>query len=282
MKARRYSHFLPAGGLGHFGLLLLALLLVAASAHAQRGGGQGFTQQFNQGTVLLATGDTLAGPLALHRSEDVLTMTMADNTVRTLPAVNVQSFAVQGERYDRGRERFYYDDFYAMRQGYYSGNPYFNSMPIPRRRERPDTTLVRVFRVYRWNRNNDYSDFRTPGFFEQLSSGPNILLRREGLVQRPISYNSPYGYGYGYGAPYGAGRQMGYYTEVKDSFYLGLPDGNVQPLRNPKKDLLSFFHAVARQLEQYAKQNKLDFNDPRELAYIVNYANSLGSEKVKK
>ena len=32
----------------------------------------------------------------------------------------------------------------------------------------------------------------------------------------------------------------------------------------------------------YAKQNKLSFTDPRELAYIVNYANSLGAEKVKK
>ncbi|SNC63931.1 hypothetical protein SAMN06265337_0978 [Hymenobacter gelipurpurascens] len=281
MKARRYSRLFPAHGLGHSMLFLLALLLALAPAYAQRGG-TGFTQQFTQGTVLLATGDTIAGPLALHRSEDVLTMTMLDNTVRTLPAVNVQSFAVQGERYNRQREQYYYDDFYAMRQGYYYGNPFFNSMPLPRRRERPDTALVRVFRVYRWNRDNDYSDFRTPGFFEQLSSGPTILLRREGLVQRPVTYNSPYGYGYGYGAPYGMGRPVGYYTEVKDSFYLGLPDGNVLPLRNPKKDLLSYFHTNSRQLEQYAKQNKLDFNDPRELAYIVNYANSLGEGKSKK
>ncbi|TGE04236.1 hypothetical protein [Hymenobacter fodinae] len=260
--------------------MLPVLLLLCLTANAQRGG-QGFTQQFTQATVLLSTGDTIAGPLALHRSEDILTMTMADNTVRTLPAVNVQSFAVQGERYNRQREQYYYDDFYAMRQGYYYGNPYFNSLPVPRRRERPDTALVRVFRVYRWNRDNDYSDFRTPGFFEQLSSGPTILLRREGLVQRPVMNNSPYGYGYGYGVPYGMGRPMGYYTEVKDSFFLGLPDGNVLPLRNPKKDLLSFFHGHSRQVEKYAKDNSLSFTDPRELAYIVNYANSLGSEKIK-
>ncbi|TGD80512.1 hypothetical protein [Hymenobacter wooponensis] len=258
---------------------LPALLLLSISAYAQRGGGQGFTQQFTQATVLLSTGDTIAGPLALHRSEDILTMTMADNTVRTLPAVNVQSFAVQGERYDRQREQYYYDDFFAMRQGYYYGNPYFNSLPVPKRRERPDTALVRVFRVYRWNRDNDYSDFRTPGFFEQLSSGPTILLRREGLVQRPVNYGSPYGYGYG--TPYGMGRPMGYYTEVKDSFFLGLPDGNVLALRNPKKDLLSFFHGHSRQIDQYAKTNKLSFTDPRELAYIVNYANSLSGDKVK-
>ncbi|QJX48473.1 hypothetical protein HMJ29_16745 [Hymenobacter taeanensis] len=279
MKASHYFRF-STTGLPGFRLLLPALLCLALEAQAQRGG-QGFTQQFTNATVLLSTGDTIAGPLALHRSEDILTMTMSDNTVRTLPAVNVQSFAVQGERYNRQREQYYYDDFYAMRQGYYYGNPYFNSMPLPRRRERPDTALVRVFRTYRWNRDNDYSDFRTPGFFEQLSSGPVILLRREGLVQRPVTYNSPYDYGYGYGAPYGMGRPTAYYTEVKDSFFLGLPDGNVLPLRNTKKDLLSFFHSYSRQVEQYAKTNKLDFTDPRELAYIVNYANSLSGDKVK-
>ncbi|GAB3224137.1 hypothetical protein GCM10027346_03960 [Hymenobacter seoulensis] len=258
-------------------LLVLLLLSSSFAALAQRGG-QGFTQQFNQATVLLSTGDTIAGPLALHTSEDILTMTMADNTVRTLPAVNVQSFAVQGERYNRSRERFYYDDFYSMRQGYYYGNPFFNMMPPPRRRELPDTALVRVFRTYRWNRDNDYSDFRAPGFFEQLSGGPIILLRREGLIERPVTYNGPYGYGgYGYGGM--PGRTVGYYTDIKDNFFLGLPNGNVLALRNPKKDLLAYFRTHSRQIEQYAKQNKLSFTEARELAYLVNYANSLGQNK---
>ena len=253
-----------------FGYLLLVL---PVAAQAQRGAGQGFTQQFNRATVLLTTGDTLSGPVQLHRTEETLLMELADNTVRTLPAVSVQSFAVQGERYDRSRERYYYDDFYAMRQGYYSGNPLY-TMPVPRRRERPDTTLVRVFRTYRWNRNNDYSDFRAPGFFEQLSSGPVILLRREGLVQRPISAG-PYGYG-SYG---GAGRTVGYYTDVQDSFFLGLPSGTVLALRTPKKDVLAYFQGNSRRIEQYAKENKLSYTDARELAYIVNYANSLNTEK---
>ncbi|GAB2783193.1 hypothetical protein HNQ93_002272 [Hymenobacter luteus] len=253
-------------------LLAAAALLLPLATQAQRTG-KGFTQQFDRATVLLSTGDTIAGPLALHRSEETLTMTLPDNTVRTLPAVSVQSFAVQGERYDRSRERYYYDDFYSMRQGYYYGNPYFNTLPRPQRRERPDTALVRVFRTYRWNRDNEYSDFRAPGFFEQLSGGPIILLRREGLVERPITYNGPYGpYGYGGGMP---GRTMGYYTDVKDNFFLGLPNGNVLSLRNPKKDLLNYFRTHARQIEQYAKENKLSYTEARELAYLVNYANSL-------
>ncbi|MBT2558387.1 hypothetical protein J7E24_11375 [Hymenobacter sp. ISL-91] len=257
-----------------FHLLLVALAL-PLGAQAQRGGGQGFTQQFNQGSVLLSSGDTLNGPLALHRGEETLTMTLADNTVRTLPAVNVQSFAVRGEQYDQSRERLYYDDFYAMRQGYYSGRPAFGATPPPRRRERADTNLLRVFRVYRWNRNNDYSDFKAPGFFEQLSGGPVILLRREGLVERPITAGSPYGYGGYSGMP---GRTLGYYTEVKDNFFLGLPDGTVLPLRTPKKDLPSYFRTHARQLAQYAKTNNLNYTDARDLAYLVNYANSLESK----
>ncbi|OWP65156.1 hypothetical protein CDA63_02035 [Hymenobacter amundsenii] len=258
----------------YFALLLLWLPL---SAQAQRTG-QGFTQQFNQASVLLSSGDTISGPLALHRGEDMLTMSLPDNTVRTLPAVNVQSFAVRGERYDRRREQYYYDDFYSMRQGYYSGNPYFGTAPAPRRRERPDTTLMRVFRTYRWNRDNDYSDFRAPGFFEQLSGGPIILLRREGLVERPIT-NSGYGYGMGGYGGMPPGRPMGYYTDIKDNFYLGLPNGNVLPLRNPKKDLSSYFRTHARQLAQYAKTNNLNYTDARDLAYLVNYANSLGANE---
>ncbi|UYZ64250.1 hypothetical protein [Hymenobacter weizhouensis] len=251
------------------GLLLLGPL----AAQAQRGGGQGFVQEFTQATVLLSTGDTLTGPVALHRSEDMLTMTLPDNSVRTLPAVAVQSFAVQGERYDPRRDQYYYDDFLDMRRGYYYGSPVFTALPPPRRRQRPDTALVRVFRTYRWNRNNDYSDFRSPAFFEQLSSGPTILLRREGLIERPVAYSGPYeAYSYG-GAP---GRVAGFYTDVKDSFFLGLPNGTVLPLRNPRKDLLSYFGRHARQLEQYARQHSLSFTEPRDLAYIVNYANSLG------
>ncbi|MFD2784467.1 hypothetical protein [Hymenobacter rubripertinctus] len=261
-----------------FARVLLLMVLLPLAARAQRGSGQAFTQQFSQASVLLSTGDTISGPVALHRGEEVLTMSLPDNTVRTLPAVNVQSFAVQGERYDRRREQYYYDDFNTMRQGYYAGNPYFNAVPPPRRRERADTNLTRVFRTYRWNRDNDYSNFRAPAFFEQLSGGPVILLRREGLVERPVTSNSAYSSsgngGYGYGRVYG--RPVGYYTDVKDNFYLGLPNGDVLPLRNPKKDLPNYFRAHARQIEQYAKTNRLSYTDPRELAYLVNYANSLG------
>ncbi|SHJ48379.1 hypothetical protein SAMN02745146_3209 [Hymenobacter daecheongensis DSM 21074] len=251
--------------------LLAGCLTLAGPARAQR---TSYVQQFAGSTVLLASGDTLQGPLALHHSEDVVLITLPDNTVSTLSAVAVQSFAVKGEKEQR---RNSYDDFYDARQGYYYGNPYYNGLMPRQRRERVDTSLVRVYRTYRWNHDNDYSDFKSPAFFEQLSRGPQVLLRREILVERPLNYApGPYGYGGGLG---GVPRYAGSYTEIQDKFYLGTPKGTVVPLRNPKKDLLALFRPQARQLEQYAKENKLSFTEPRDLAFIVNYANYLQAQK---
>lgn len=262
-------------GLSAVLVALVLGLMPASGALAQR---SNFVQEFAGSTILLANGDTLEGPLVLHRNEDVVRMTMPDNTINTLSAVAVQSFAVKGEQVDRRRDAYYYDDFYDARRGYYYGSPAFFNRPLPKRRERPDTSLVRVFRTYRWNRDNDYSDYKSPAFFEQLSSGPTVLLRREALVERPVYAAGPYGYGGGYGG-YGPSRYAGSYSEIKDNFYLGTSTGNIIPLRNPKKDMLAAYPKLARQIEKYAKQNNLNFTIARELAFIVNYANSLTEEK---
>ncbi|TGE28782.1 hypothetical protein [Hymenobacter metallicola] len=255
-----------------FSVALAAILSFGGSTAAVAQQNVAFSQQFAGSTVLLTSGDTIQGPLVLHRNEDVIRLTMPDNTVSTLSAVAVQSFAVKGQKEDRRN----YEDFFDTRAGYYYGNPYY-SVPRPRR-ERVDTSQVRVFRTYRWNHDKDYSDFKSPAFFEQLSGGPSVLLRREVLVERTINNGPMYGPGYGYGyGGYGV-PSMSRYRTMKDVFYLGLPNGNVLPLRNPKKDLLAIFRQQAKQIEQYAKGNKLDFMDPRELASIVNYANSLQKE----
>ena len=250
--------------------LLLVLLPGLGRAQTPR---NSYVQQFAGSTVLLTSGDTLRGPLALHHAEDAILVAQPDNTVSTLSAVAVKSFAVKGEQNQR---RNSYNDFFDARQGYYYGNPYYSGMAPRQRRERLDTSLVRVYRVYRWNHDNDYSDFKSPGFFEQLSRGPSVLLRREILVERPINYaGSPYGYGGGYG---GTPRYGGTYSDLQDKFYIGTPAGNVVALRNPKKDLLNVFRGQARQLEQYAKDNKLSFTEARDLAFIVNYANYLQAQ----
>jgi len=250
--------------------LLTGLLAVAATTQAQQ---TALTQQFAGSTILLTNGDTLRGPVTLRRDQDVLMMAQPDGTVTTLSAVAINSFAVKGEDRDSRRPTGYYDNFYDARAGYYYGNPMFSS----RRSEESDLNRVRVFRTFRWNRGNDYSDFKSPAFFEQLSNGPRMLLRRESLMQRTVPTAGPYG-GYGYGNPYGPGRYMGTYTEMKDDFFLATPTGEIIALRNPKKDLLNVFRGQAKQLEQYAKQNQLSFTVARELAFIVNYANSLVKE----
>jgi len=251
-----------------FLLLLTGLLAMPKATRAQQ---RALVQEFAGSTILLTNGDTLRGPLTLRRDQDVLLMAQPDGTLTTLSAVSVNSFAVKGEKVDNRRNNGYYDNFYDARNGYYYGSP-LDNRPLPRSRpELEDANRVRVFRTFRWNRGNDYSDFKSPAFFEQLSTGPRMLLRRESLVERTIN-NGPYGYGYG------AGRFMGTYTDVKDDFYLATPTGNIIPLRNPRKDLLVVFQGQARQLEQYAKENKLSFTEARELAFIVNYANSLVKE----
>ncbi|MCB2376831.1 hypothetical protein LGH70_04520 [Hymenobacter sp. BT635] len=245
-------------------LLLTGLFPGGHSAHAQR---TYYVQEFAGSTVLLTNGDTLQGALSLHHSEDVVRITFPDNTMSTLSAVAIESFAVKGEKQQRRSAEQY--DFFDARQGYYYGVPWYSGPGIGRqiRRGRVDAELVRVYRTYRWNHDNDYSDFKSPGFFEQLSSGPNVLLRREVQIEKR-AYMGPGGYG-------AAGAYSGTYVEIDDKFYLGMPNGNVLPLRSPRKDLLAIFRQQAKQIEKYAKDNRLNFTEAKDLAFIVNYANSL-------
>ncbi|AIZ63856.1 hypothetical protein PK28_09420 [Hymenobacter sp. DG25B] len=244
-------------------------MLLGQAAQAQNS----FVQQFAGATVLLTNGDTLRGPLILHRSEDVIRITMPNQSVSTLSPVAVKAFAVKGE-VGNNLPDYRYDDFLDARNGYFFGGPpMLYNQPVMVRQARRDTTRVRVFRTYRWNHDQDYSDFKSPGFFEQLSAGPTHLLRRQQLVERAI--NDPYNRG-AYRGMYGSpGTRYGYYTDVKDLLYLGTAQGEIVPLRSPRKDLLNFYRAYSRQIEQYTKQHKLNFNNLQQLAYIVNYANSL-------
>jgi hypothetical protein len=252
--------------------LALTSLLTAVTARAQRP----FVQEFAGATVVLTSGDTITGPLALHSDRDLLLLTMPDQTVRTVAALAVAEFLVKGEKSQPGNYYDQYYDFYEARRGYYYGNPGWGAMPVSRRAQRADTARIRVFRTFRWNRGNDYSDFKSPAFFEQLSRGPVVLLRRESLVERTMTANDPFFRPY-YGFPMGGLPRgpIGTYVSVRDQFFLGTPQGGVVSLRSPKKDLLAYFKPQANQIERYAKENKLSFNDAHELAFIVNYANSL-------
>ena len=116
-------------------------------------------------------------------------------------------------------------------------------------------STLRVFRPYYVINKSSLQP--TWAFFEQISDGPVALLR----YQRPSYYAS-------------ASRLNA--TSV-DNFFLALGTNNVLPLRATKKDLLAFFKQQASQIEQYAKENNLRYTNARELAFIVNYANSLSA-----
>ena len=112
---------------------------------------------------------------------------------------------------------------------------------------------LRIFRPYYVMSKNPAGPVWA--FFEQISDGPVALLRYQRFM------------------PYAA--MSAAYTPSIDNFFLALGINKVVPLRYPRKDVLSFFKKQASQIEQYVKENDLRYTNARELAFIVNYANSL-------
>ncbi len=244
------------------------LLLSLVTATAARAGG--YIQQWARGSVVLVSGDTIDGPVAYHHDEETLEVRLPDGTSRTFAAVNVSYFIVARERAQRlGANQSGFRPMIGFGGLGYGGYP--GSMAW--RNGVTDTSGVKLYVTYRWNQNNDYSDFRAPGFFQQLTDGTVRLLRRERIVERLATPAGPYGYGYG-----GMGMGGGYYTEIQASYFLADPDGKVTAIRNPKRDLPDYFGpARAKQIKAYAKQNKLSFSDPRQLVFIARYADELAN-----
>ncbi|RAK69896.1 hypothetical protein [Hymenobacter edaphi] len=259
MKAH-VAHSLVAG--------TAALFLLAHAAWAQRP----LVQQFAASTVLLTSGDTLRGPLTLYADRDVLLVQQPDQTVRTAAAATVRAFAVRGELTGTGDYLELTNDLpEPRRSAAYSTT---QAGPLPALLPQRPVEATRVFRCLRWNHGDDYADYRTPAFFEQLSAGPVLLLRRQQLVERPVSSTDPMflsAYPAG-GLPRGT---VGYLVTARSQFFLATPAGEIRPLRSPRRHLLAYFRAEAAQIEQYARQHRLSFCTSEGLARIVTYANWL-------
>jgi hypothetical protein len=238
----------------------VALLWLVAPSAARAGG---FEQQWARGSVILSTGDTVDGPVVLHHDEETLEVRLFDGTTRTFPAVNVRYFIVTNEAPQRNLNSMYNVYNYGMR-GPYGLTPGMWS------NQRTDTSGVKLFVTYLWNHDNDYSDFRSPAFFQQLTDGNIRLLKRERIIQRMMSPMDPY---YRYSMAPGMG---GYYTEIQSSYFLADPQGNLRALRNLKKDFLAYFGKNSKKIQAYVKENRLRFNEPYELLLIMRYADSLG------
>jgi hypothetical protein len=239
-------------------VFLLGLgLLVTTLASAQ--GTKGVRMDFRFSRVVLTNGDTLSGPVSLRQSPDVLYLAQPDGSVRTLVPAMVAAFAVQG----------------AL--------PVANSSAV-RPSDSPDPTVVRLFRTL--NLKPERLDLRPePLFFEQLSEGPALLLRRQTLVPHQIARYALGGPVRAYGSmaatlgrvPVPVSTPMSYrtVTTLEDVFYLALAPDDVRQLHHIRKDLLAAFPGQAQQLQAYAKARNLDYANAFELHQLVSYANSL-------
>jgi len=182
---------------------------------------------------MLTNGAVVKGNVGLDPNGNKLVLQMSNDTTYTIPAASVRVFAVRGEQAPQKREQF--------------------------------VSLTRIFRSlsYPWS-TNKAPGFKVWAFFEQLSEGPVMLLRRE----QPVQYNN---------TVMNVNQRATHYThtEIQTTFYLSTEEGKLVTLHKPKRDLLTFFSKQAPQIKAYAKENDLDYKNARELAFLVNYANSL-------
>ncbi|MBD1396973.1 hypothetical protein H9Q13_07335 [Pontibacter sp. JH31] len=133
------------------------------------------------------------------------------------------------------------------------------------------TGKPQLFRSIFWNLGKQDTDFKKPVFFEQLNDGRLVLIKRQtGVVAKPTDnqIRDPY-----QEALYPHTR--GTSESIQEAYYALLPNGEIVPLRKKKRDLLQLFGEKSDQVKQFAKSNKLDYNNPNQLVTIVNYFNSL-------
>lgn len=128
-----------------------------------------------------------------------------------------------------------------------------------------------VFRTMFWDQGRQHDDFKKPVFFEQLCHGRMVLMKRYTDVATAradrATQDSPHRYAYPH--------FISMAEELREDYFVLLPDDKILPIRNRKRDLLRMFGNLSGQVKQYVRANKLDFNDPKHIVSIVDYYNSL-------
>ena len=127
-----------------------------------------------------------------------------------------------------------------------------------------DATVKRYRQFYSlpYSPNNTY---KTPVFFELLCEGKITLLAREKLEYRTV--NSPFFYG-------NYSRLV-----LVNVFYLLKPNGVIDEFPGKKNDWLNAMETRESEVREFAKVNRLDFDDKYELTRIIDYYNSLFLKK---
>lgn len=243
-------------------LLSTLFLLLATAGRAQSGGERGpLRLTFRLGRVVLLSGDTLDGPVALQFGPDLLLLAGPDGAVRTFAPVAVAACAVQQE-------------MAVAANGAVAAAA--------------DPNQVRLFRALPWYPDRSRSQPEI-ALFEQLGGGPILLLRRQRLGQRKVTYTPPpvtVGAGV-FGVPVGGNSRglappspLRYLSlpEWHDEFFLFQPAHAAPvPLRPGLKGLLLALPGQAPQLQAYARAHHLNAGSARELTELVGYANALAA-----
>lgn len=241
-------------------LFVLLLCVVVAPGRAQSGaGGNLLRLTFQLARVVLLSGDTLDGPVALQFGPDLLFLARPDGSVQTFIPATIAACAVQQEM----------------------------TVTATGPAAAADPTQVRLFRALPWypDRNRKQPEY---ALFEQLGGGPVLLLRRQWLAQRTVAYApTPLTVGAGvFGVPVG-GNSRGVsppnpprylsLPELREEFYLFRPSAGLAPLRPGLKELLAALPGLAPQLQAYARAHHLNAGSARELTELVGYANALAA-----
>jgi hypothetical protein len=222
----------------HFNFPLLALVTLCWCVFVSTLKAQQLdVQEWPNGQVILATGDTLYGSVVYHQTEEVIRLIRQDGTNQAFTPVGVRSFTVTDDR----------------------------------------SQYQKVFRSYFWNRGNDISDYQVPAFFEVLQEGPYTLVKREGISFRNQSPSAMYaGYGRYYD-PYGTGYYPGYRSQpvIVDILFLYTPHQKIQALRNLRRDLEELYGNKSGAMKQFIKTHHLSYNDTGDVMKMIRYFNSL-------
>lgn len=125
-----------------------------------------------------------------------------------------------------------------------------------------------TFKTLHWDLGKPYSNFKKPTFFEILNQGALTLVKREAyshnLGNMTPTFLEP-------------NNKQWASEQIRDVYYILLPDGDIVGLKNPRKDLQALFGKKYKDVRSYIKLNRLDYEKPHELVAIVNYFNTLSS-----
>ncbi|WP_137757478.1 hypothetical protein [Pontibacter sp. SGAir0037] len=125
-----------------------------------------------------------------------------------------------------------------------------------------------VFQTIDWNQGRVRSDFKKPVFFEVLHNGNYSLIARSTYI-RLKDYNKVLS-----GSSF-VRRYDDWVEEVKMSYYVQKPDGEIIELRKLQRDLFKLMGGKKNEVKTFIKEKHLDINMPHELSIIIGYFNSL-------